>query len=159
LVAIRHQGRVGANRGAGADASAWFQPKLFTHCGGTDQGAAGAVNDAAGIARCVNMFDFGEITSRIYDELPAQYGYSNNKLRSLAHGEEFSYCTFDSDTLNIVTFRNKAIWENDMLKILSKQDSGDRTETHLNQAAEVIYMSSGGLKFVKCDIDTAIACC
>jgi hypothetical protein len=104
----------------------------------------------------VNIFDLGEITRRTYSELPAQYGYSNSKLKSLAHSEEFSYCAFDSDTLDIVLFENKAMRENDILKILSRQEHSGGTEMRLNQEAEVIYMSSDGLKFVQCDVDIAL---
>lgn len=111
--------------------------------------------DGAGVV--VDIFDLGEVVNRTYDELPAQYGYSNNKLKSLAHREEFSYCTFDSETLNIATFHNKAMREGDMLKILSKQKDGGSTETHLNQDAEVLYMISSGLKFQQCDVETALA--
>ena len=112
-------------------------------------------SEGAGIT--LDISDLGLITHRVYDELPAQYGYSNSKLKSLAHGEEFSYCTFDSDTRNIVVFNNKAVRENDIVKILSEQEHGGMTEMHLNQEAEVIYMSTGGLKFKQCDIDTALA--
>jgi len=111
--------------------------------------------DGAGII--VDIFDLGLLTNRTYHELPAQYGYSNNKLKSLAHGEEFSYCTFDSETLNLATFNNKAMREGDLLKILSNQKASDSTETHLNQDAEVIYMNSTGLKFQRCDVATALA--
>ena len=111
--------------------------------------------EGGGIA--VDIFDLGRITRRTYDELPAQYGYSNSKLKSLAHREEFSYCTFDSDTFGIAMFNNKAMRENDVLKILSKQERGGMTEMRLNQEAEVIYMSSEGLKFEKCGVDTALA--
>ncbi len=112
-------------------------------------------SEGAGII--MDIFDLGQITDRDYDELPAPYGYSNSKLRSLAHGEEFSYCTFDSDKLDIVTFNNKAVREGGILKILSKEERGATTEVHLNQEAEVIYMSTEGLKFEQCDVDTALA--
>jgi hypothetical protein len=107
--------------------------------------------EGAGIT--IDIFDLGETTRKVYDELTAQYGYSDSKLKSLAHQEEFSYCTFDSDTLEIVTFSNKAAREGDILKIFSN----DKTETHLNREMEVIYMSSAGLKFVECDVETALA--
>ena len=47
--------------------------------------------------------------------------------------------------------------DNDILKILSKEEHGAMTEMHLNQAAEVIYMSTEGLKFERCSVDTALA--
>ena len=99
----------------------------------------------------------GQVTHRTYNELPAQYGCSNNKLRSLTHGEEFSYCVFGVDFLGIATFRDKATRENGILKIMSKQIRGARTEIHLDQNLEVIYMSSEGLEFQKCDVETALA--
>ena len=105
----------------------------------------------------VDLLHSGKITHRTYDELPAQYGCSNNKLRSVAHGEEFSYCTFIADFLGIAAFRNKVTRENGIMKIMNKQIRGPRTEIHLNQNLEIIYMSSEGLEFQKCEVETALA--
>ncbi len=105
----------------------------------------------------VDLFHSGQITSKVYKQLPAQYGCSNDKLRSLTDGEEFSYCIFGVDALYVAEFRNKATRENGTLKIMSKQIHGAETEMHLNRELEVIYMSSEGLEFEKCDVDTALA--
>ncbi len=105
----------------------------------------------------VDLLNSGQLTHKIYDELPAQYGCSNNKLRSLTHGEEFVYCTFGVDSFRIATFRNEAKRENGVLKITNKQIRGARTEIHLDQNLEVIYMSSEGLVFQKCDVEAALA--
>ena len=105
----------------------------------------------------VDLLYSGQISHKTYDELPAQYGCSNNKLRSLTHDEEFSYCAFGIDFVGIATFKNKATLENGILKIMSKQIRGARTEMHLDQNLEVIYMSTEGLEFQKCDVETALA--
>lgn len=104
-----------------------------------------------------DISESGEIARKVYDKLPAQYGCSNNQLGSLAHGDEFLYCTFGMDSLRIATFSNKATREDGILKIINKQERGARTEIHLNRDLEVIYMASEGLKFRDCGVDAALA--
>jgi hypothetical protein len=104
----------------------------------------------------VDLFRSGEITRKAYDDLPAKYGCSNSKISSLAHREEFSYCVFGVDAMDLAIVRNKAMRENGILKVISKEVGGARTEMHLNQEFQVIYMSSEGLEFEKCDVNTAL---
>ena len=110
---------------------------------------------SAGNGVAVKALRSGQPTGKIYDELSAPYGCSKPKLRSLAHGEEFTYYAFGIDSLSIAKIRNKATLENGILKIMSKQIHGARTEMRLNQDMEVIYMGSEGLVFETCDVGTA----
>lgn len=116
---------------------------------------------ASGDGIVVDIFSVGQITSKVYDDLPARYGCPDSKIRSLTHDEEFSYCTFGVEFTDIVLFRNRVARENDVLKIISRQFQGQvrgpKTEIHLNQEREVIYMTSEGLEFEQCDVDTALA--
>ena len=114
------------------------------------------VRKADGGITAIDIFSLGKITHRFYGRLPAQYGCSNNKLRSLAHGEDLSYCKFDSDTIRTVTYSNKTMRENGVLKILSRDKRGITTEIHLNQEGEIIYLNSKGIKFESCKVDTAL---
>lgn len=116
---------------------------------------------ASGDGITVDIFSAGEITNKVYNELPARYGCPDSKLRSLKHDDEFSYCAFGVEFADIVLFNNKVTRENDILKITSRQIQGQvrgpKTEIHLNQEREVIYMTSEGLEFRQCDVDTALA--
>jgi hypothetical protein len=47
--------------------------------------------------------------------------------------------------------------QDDVLKIITKEERGARTEMHLNQDMEVIYMTSEGLEFRPCSVDDALA--
>ena len=105
----------------------------------------------------VDALRSGRITHKLYNDLPAPYGCSNNKLRSLAHDEEFAYTAFGVDSLSIAEFRNKATREDGILKIMGKQVGGAKTEMRLNQDMEVVYMGSEGLVFEKCDVGAALA--
>lgn len=111
-----------------------------------------AVNN--GVA--ADILNSGELVHKTYEQLPAPYGCSNKKLAALKHREEFSYCTFGMDSLDITILRNKAMKENNLLKIMSKAANGAMTQMHLNQNMEVIYMASEGLEFKQCDISTAL---
>jgi len=116
---------------------------------------------ASGDGIVVDIFNAGQITTKAYEKLPARYGCPDSKIRSLTHDEEFSYCAFGVEFTGIVLFKNKVTRENDVLKIMSRQYQGQmrgpKTEIHLNQEREIIYMASEGLEFKQCDVDTALA--
>ena len=110
-------------------------------------------NDGSGLT--TDIFNMGQTTRMFSGRLSINYSCPNSTLRSLANGEEFSYCAFDPDALRTLIFRNKAMREGDILKILSS----DRHEVimHLNQDGEITYLISEGLRFEQCDVDAALA--
>lgn len=110
-------------------------------------------NDGRGIT--TDIFNMGQVTCVSSGRSDANYGYPNSRLRSLAHGEEFSYYAFDPNTLRTLVFSNKAVREDHILKIYSR----DRHEVimHVNKDGKIIYLLSEGLKFEQCDVDVALA--
>jgi hypothetical protein len=106
----------------------------------------------------VDIFDWGQTTHKVYDELPAPYGEPyGNKLKSLTHSEKFSYSTFDTISLDVTKVEAKIISENNVLKLLLKKADGTENEASLNRDLEVIHMKSGDIEFERCNVDVALA--